>query len=114
MNPHLFFKLLSDETRLRCVLLLVRRGELCVCELVEALNESQPKISRHLASLRSQGLLKDRRQGQWVYYSLAEAQPQWLVPILTELGNAEQLATLYQADIDRLQAMNYRPGRCGN
>ncbi|WP_417349727.1 metalloregulator ArsR/SmtB family transcription factor [Ferrimonas sp.] len=114
MNPHLFFKLLSDETRLRCVLLLVRKGELCVCELVEALNESQPKISRHLASLRSQGLLKDRRQGQWVYYSLSEELPEWLNPLLAELGNAQSLADLYQADSDRLQAMTYRPGRCTN
>lgn len=47
-----FFKLVADDTRLRCLLLLVQEGELCVCELMTALNESQPKISRHLALLR--------------------------------------------------------------
>jgi ArsR family transcriptional regulator len=56
------FKNLSDETRLSIVLLLSEMGELCVCDLCTALEQSQPKISRHLAMLRESGLLLDRKQ----------------------------------------------------
>ncbi|MEO9274926.1 metalloregulator ArsR/SmtB family transcription factor [Marinomonas sp. 5E14-1] len=56
MDPSLFFKALADDTRLRCLLLIKQFTELCVCELMEALNETQPKISRHLAQLRKNGL----------------------------------------------------------
>ena len=63
MNPVQFYKCLSDETRLRCLLLIEQEGELCVCELTEALDEIQPKVSRHLAQLRKCELLIDRRQG---------------------------------------------------
>ena len=45
MSPIDFYKCLSDETRLRCILLIFKQEELCVCELTEALNEIQPKIS---------------------------------------------------------------------
>jgi len=65
-SPPAIFKCLADATRMRSALLIVQEGELCVCELMCALNDSQPKISRHLAQLRSSGLLLDRRQGQWV------------------------------------------------
>ena len=72
-SPAEVFKCLADETRVRATLLIVDQGELCVCELMCALADSQPKISRHLAQLRSAGLLLDRRQGQWVYYRLNPA-----------------------------------------
>jgi ArsR family transcriptional regulator len=63
------FKALADETRLRIVALLAH-GELCVCHLEEALRLSQPKVSRHLATLRAAGVVEDRREGTWVYYHL--------------------------------------------
>jgi ArsR family transcriptional regulator, arsenate/arsenite/antimonite-responsive transcriptional repressor len=63
------FKALGDETRLRIVALL-SHGELCVCHLEAALGLSQPRISRHLASLRAAGVVEDRRDGSWVYYRL--------------------------------------------
>lgn len=63
------FKALADETRLRIVALL-SHGELCVCHLEEALRLSQPKVSRHLATLRAAGVVLDRREGTWVYYRL--------------------------------------------
>jgi ArsR family transcriptional regulator len=63
------FKALADETRLRIVALL-SHGELCVCHLEEALRLSQPKVSRHLATLRAAGVVEDRRDGTWVYYRL--------------------------------------------
>ena len=65
LTPLQLFKNLSDETRLSIILLLRESGELCVCELCNTLNESQPKISRHLAMLRESGLLLDRRAGKW-------------------------------------------------
>ena len=62
-------KALSDETRLRVMKLLEER-EICVCELMQVLDMSQPRISRHLSVLRNAGLVSDRREGKWVYYSL--------------------------------------------
>jgi len=53
LTPTTVFKCLADDTRVRTMLLITREGELCVCELTFALNESQPKVSRHLAQLRS-------------------------------------------------------------
>ncbi|WP_373899519.1 MTH895/ArsE family thioredoxin-like protein [Haloimpatiens sp. FM7315] len=64
-----FFKILSDETRLRIILLLWNKS-LCVCELCNILDLSQPKVSRHLAKLRDSGIVKDSRQGQWIFYNL--------------------------------------------
>ncbi|RJG09747.1 ArsR family transcriptional regulator [Pseudomonas cavernicola] len=83
LTPVRLFKALSDETRLRC-LALIGSGERCVCELTSALDLAQPKISRHLAQLRSSGVLLDRRQGQWVYYQINPALPDWASVILRE------------------------------
>ena len=63
------FKALSDDTRLRVVKLLQER-ELCVCELMQVLDMSQPRISRHMSVLKNAGLVEDRREGKWVHYSL--------------------------------------------
>lgn len=62
------FKALGDETRLRMLALLLRRGELCVCDFVKALGITQSKASRHLHHLLHAGLVRDRRSGVWVYY----------------------------------------------
>lgn len=89
-----FFKCLADETRLNIVVLVAKHQELCVCDLTEKLQLSQPKISRHLALLRSVGLLTDRRQGQWVYYSINQKLPEWCFAILAELQPTESLNKL--------------------
>lgn len=62
-------KSLSDETRLRIVNLLYEK-ELCVCDITESLQITQTKASRHLAYLKNAGLVTDRKQAQWVYYSM--------------------------------------------
>ncbi len=62
---------LADKTRLR-LLNLIREDEICVCFFTEVLNESQPKISRHLAYLRKSGLVTARREGKWMHYRLVE------------------------------------------
>ncbi len=65
------FKALSDETRLRIIKLL-EKGELCVCDITAALDMVQPKVSFHLSALKEAGLIKDRKQGKWIHYSLNE------------------------------------------
>ena len=103
------FKCLSDETRLMLVLLIAQEQELCVCEMTHALQESQPKVSRHLAQLRQCGLLSDQREGQWVYYRLAPRLPAWIHEIIHAgtQGSAVKLAVLTQ----RLTRMGERPAR---
>ena len=63
------FKALSDETRLRIIKLL-EQGELCVCDIVAALDMVQPKVSFHLNALKEAGLIKDRKAGRWIHYRL--------------------------------------------
>ena len=68
---------LSDPTRIRIMRLLIER-ELCVCEIVMALEEPQYKISRHLAVLKSAGLVRDWREGSWMHYEISPTlAPEW-------------------------------------
>ncbi|AKE09902.1 metalloregulator ArsR/SmtB family transcription factor [Serratia liquefaciens] len=98
LTPLALFKNLSEETRLTLVLLLRQAGELCVCELVSALEESQPKVSRHLAMLRESGLLIDRREGKWIYYRLSPHMPAWAAAIIEQayLSRQQQVSELAQ------------------
>jgi ArsR family transcriptional regulator len=109
MNPVQFYKCLADETRLRCLLLIEQEQELCVCELMKAIDEIQPKVSRHLAQLRRCNLLEDRRQGQWVFYRINPALPDWAKTVLarTLQSNPSFLAK----NIKRLHKMGDRPVR---
>jgi len=68
-NPERFFQALGDNTRLR-LLNLMGDQEICVCYFVEILDQPQPKISRHLAYLRSAGIVAARRQGKWMHYRI--------------------------------------------
>ena len=72
--PHLdrtarWFHALSEPTRLEIVVLL-SHGERCVCELQDALAAAQSRLSFHLAVLKEAGIVTDRREGRWVYYTL--------------------------------------------
>ena len=105
-----FFQLLSDDTRLRSLLLMQQEGELCVCELVHALGVIQPKISRHLAALRDVGIVIDRRQGQWVYYQLNPDLPDWARQVIeTTVSEAAKQETFIN-DLAVLAEMPNRPG----
>lgn len=64
-----WFHALSDETRLRIVGMLAG-GERCVCDLTDALDAAQSRLSFHLKTLKTAGVVSDRREGRWVYYSL--------------------------------------------
>ncbi|AGB79466.1 metalloregulator ArsR/SmtB family transcription factor [Pseudocitrobacter corydidari] len=89
LNALTVFKLLSDETRLNIVLILRELGELCVCDLCTALEQSQPKISRHLAMLRECGLLLDRKQGKWVHYRLSPHIPAWAAQVIEHAWSSQ-------------------------
>jgi ArsR family transcriptional regulator, arsenate/arsenite/antimonite-responsive transcriptional repressor len=65
-----FFKVLADEARLKMLWLLLNHRELCVCDLMAALEITQSKASRHLATLRHANLVIDRKDGLWSYYQL--------------------------------------------
>ena len=109
LTPVILFKCLAEETRLRITLLLASEGELCVCELMAALEESQPKVSRHLALLRTQGVLADRRQGQWVYYRLNPALSNWVIHMLEQVLNSD--SAWLEPNLVRLRQMHNRPDR---
>ncbi len=108
MNALTLFKALSDRIRLTCVLLIRSQQELCVCELVTAVDDIQPKISRHLALLKKQGVLCDRKQGQWVFYFINPALPHWFKEMLDQLLLEPQH---YQIALERLNNMGNRPER---
>ena len=67
-----YFRVLSDPTRVRILELLEQRDELSVGQLVEALDQSQPKVSNHLACLRWCGFVQTRRAHPSVYYRIAD------------------------------------------
>ncbi|EAW1321273.1 As(III)-sensing metalloregulatory transcriptional repressor ArsR [Salmonella enterica subsp. enterica serovar Muenchen] len=90
ISPLQLFKTLSDETRLGIVLLLREMGELCVCDLCTALEQSQPKISRHLAMLRESSVLLDRKQGKWVHYRLSPHIPSWAAQVIEQAWLSQQ------------------------
>jgi len=109
MKPLNLFKSLADDTRLRCMLLIKDQGELCVCELMEALDQSQPKVSRNLALLRSDSLLQSSKQGQWVYYSLHHELPNWVSELLDiTLKHAPETIA---SNLESLEKMGDRPQR---
>jgi len=80
------FRALGDPVRLKIVQMVAQAGELCVCRIVEELDMTQPAVSHHLAKLRYSRLLKARKQGQWVYYSLNyEILEKYAMNVLREL-----------------------------
>lgn len=81
-EPLYFYKALSEETRLKSLLLMQSKGELCVCDLMSALKLSQPKVSRHLAELRKHNLVIDERRGKWVHYRVNPDLPTWALQVL--------------------------------
>lgn len=89
-----FYMALADKTRLR-LLNLMRAEEVCVCFFTEVLGDSQPKISRHLAYLRNAGIVKARREGKWMHYSIvkpdADGGKRVLDEVLTWLDDQDEM-----------------------
>ncbi|MGA8163465.1 MAG: metalloregulator ArsR/SmtB family transcription factor [Waddliaceae bacterium] len=108
MPPSEFFSLLSDETRLRCLVLLLKEKELCVCELGEVIRSHQPKISRHLALLRKSGIVTDKRRGQWVYYRINPDLRIWVMNTLKAVFKELKDGEPFHSDLERLQLVRQK------
>lgn len=108
ISPQDFFNLLSDETRLRCLVLLQMEREICVCEFCAVLESNQPKISRHLSLLRKSGLVLDLRRGQWVYYSLNDKMEDWMKNLLRSALKNLESADPYRSDFEKMRAIRAR------
>jgi len=109
LTAEAFYKALADTTRLRCLMLLVQEGELCVCELTHALDMIQPKISRHLAQLRETGIVSTRRKGQWIYYRLNKTLPAWAKQVLRATAKGVAGDMPFSQDRQVLKDMPDRP-----
>jgi len=110
MDTQLIFDAVADATRRRILALLVHQGELCVCELTAALDDIQPKVSRHLGVLKDAGVVVPRREGTWMFYRLAASLPAWADALLETLSRSA--VPELKADLKRLKAMAGRPERC--
>jgi ArsR family transcriptional regulator len=110
-----FLEAMTDPTRLR-LLRLLRRQELCVCELVDTLRMPQYKISRHLRNLRAVGLVEARRDGRWMHYRLGRrgVQARLLQDLLEVLCSHVDKTPLGKQDDDSLQRRlaEGKAGRC--
>lgn len=109
MSPTDLFPVLSHPTRLRLALLMAEQGTLCVCELQHAVDEDQPRVSRHLANLRQAGVIEGERRAQWVHYRLSPELPDWARAIIDEALAGMQDDPAFNEDRRRLADMSDRP-----
>lgn len=108
------FKALSDETRLQIMTLLLDEEELCVCDFVGALGQTQSKVSRHLRYLYNAGLLEDRRDGLWMHYRISTKlgpEQARIVAALSETVGDEQKEAL-RAALEQWFAQKEAIGEC--
>lgn len=80
------FKALGDENRLRIARIVAERGEICACHLLDELDMTQPTLSHHMKLLRDCGVVKARKEGRWMHYSLNREVVGALASLLEELG----------------------------
>lgn len=108
------FSALAHDTRLRCLMLLLRHRELCVCELTAAIGEAQPHMSRHLARLRELGLVRDRREGLWIHYRINPDLSEWIGDLLRVTAEGLESQLPFVADAEAVTRISEGPGgqRC--
>ena len=100
------FCMLSDRTRLRILLLLLGH-EMCVCEIFATLDMSQPRVSRQLSILKQARLIKDRRDGKWIYYKIEDNEyTKYLMAILPFLPGWLEKDPEYTNDRAMLRKIN--------
>lgn len=104
-----FFQSLGDNTRLR-LLNLMGNQEICVCYFVEILDQPQPKISRHLAYLRSAGIVAARREGKWMHYRITLPSNIGAAQVLQQTLNWMLEEKAMQGDRSRLSKACCSPG----
>lgn len=109
-NIERFFQALGDNTRLRLLNLMGDR-EICVCYFVEILGQPQPKISRHLAYLRSAGIVSARREGKWMHYRIVTPSHAGAARILAQTLSWLREERAMQADSARLSRACCTPAK---
>jgi ArsR family transcriptional regulator len=82
-------KLLSDRSRLT-ILALLQVQDLCVCEIVDIMQMSQPNVSQHMRKLKAGGLVKESKRGQWVYYSLHTEGKSYVRELIAQLPSVQE------------------------
>ena len=108
------FKLFSNETRLRTIMLL-NRQELCVCQIMAVLGVSQPLVSRNLALLENEGIVSERRDGKLIYYSLAKGLAEPIRKIINVIKAELKEDPVMVQDLGALsdcQSFQKKSGRC--
>ena len=109
-DPIYFYKSLTDDIRLKTLMLAHYHGELCVCELMEAMDEdSQPKVSRNLAVLKKAKVITDRKHGKWVFYKINPEIPLWAKSVIAQ--TTENNIALINEELQRLAQMQNRPNK---
>lgn len=98
------YQCFCDRTRLR-ILHLLTRSPLCVCHFQDILGEPQVKISKHLAYLRSKGMVTTEREQNWIIYSLPERRPHGLERNLRCLHDCVQTDAVFKRDVERLSEL---------
>jgi len=113
----IIFKALSDPTRLRIVLLLLRQRELCVCEIMHVLGMEQSRVSHQMRILRHAGLVEDSREGRWINYRISEQSRPLIEDLFAgTLGSRMKAAPEAVEDARKLEACireNFRGRSCG-
>jgi len=104
LKENIIFKALSESIRLRIVVLLTK-GELCVCDLTEVLNLPQSTISRHMSRLKTAGIIENRREGRWIHYQLNDSDNK-LINSLKQILFSLQNQRPYKDDIAKLTALS--------
>jgi len=107
------FKTLSDRTRLRILRLLAEaKRDLCVCEIMDSLNEAQYNVSRHLRELEKAGLVTESKEGRWVFYSLSRTKDSFQKLVLKAISSIpRKIFNLDTVRMKRRLALR-RGGRC--
>lgn len=109
-DPISFYKTLTDDIRLKTLMLTHYHGELCVCELMQAMAEdNQPKVSRNLAVLKKAKVITDRKHGQWAFYRINPELPLWAKSVIAQ--TTENNIPLINNELQRLDNMQNRPDR---
>ena len=103
-----FFHALSNDIRLRIVLLLASEPQLSVCQLVRILGLPQPKVSRHLAVLREAGVVAVDRKAQWICYRLGDTMQPWQREVVEATRESLKNDERYLADQHMLQEIRER------
>ncbi len=109
-SPALLFRALGDRTRLRIVNLLAR-GSLCVCDIQRILAQPQSSVSRHLALLKSAGLIRDRRDGMRTFYALTAWESPLARGVLAAIRSHLAADADFRTDMDELERLRAR-GEC--